>query len=125
MDSADDTTETTAENTTESTTDNETTSGDEETTEKNEEEEEEPFVIDTSKDEDPAIPLDIGKHIRLNSKNYPENFLRHRSEEIWVDEDDGTVGFLDDSQFTVARTTPQTGEVHVHFPRMGMTLAPA
>ena len=37
---------------------------------------------------------------------------------------EGKLVALDDSQFTVLRTTPQTGDVHVHFPRMGMTLAP-
>jgi hypothetical protein len=26
---------------------------------------------------------------------------------------------------TVARQDPQAGDVHVHFPRMGLTLAPA
>jgi glutathione S-transferase len=38
---------------------------------------------------------------------------------------EGTLVALDDTQMTVARQDPQAGDVHVHFPRMGLTLAPA
>jgi glutathione S-transferase len=38
---------------------------------------------------------------------------------------EGTLVALDDMHMCVARTDPRAGEVHVHFPRMGMTLRPA
>ena len=37
----------------------------------------------------------------------------------------GELVALDDSNMTVSRTDPRAGDVHVHFPRMGMTLRPA
>ena len=37
---------------------------------------------------------------------------------------EGQLVALDDANITVSRTDSRAGEVHVHFPRLGMTLQP-
>ena len=46
-------------------------------------------------------PGAVAGSIYLESSNYPGWFLRHRDDELWVDQSDGTPGFLRDASFRV------------------------
>jgi hypothetical protein len=39
--------------------------------------------------------------VALESSNYPGWFLRHRGDELWVDQSDGSAAFLADGSFRV------------------------
>jgi hypothetical protein len=48
-----------------------------------------------------ARPGALPNAISLESSNYPGWFLRHRENELWVDQSDGSSAFKSDSSFFV------------------------
>ncbi|AGL19113.1 sigma-70 family RNA polymerase sigma factor [Actinoplanes sp. N902-109] len=51
----------------------------------------------------PAVGLGS---VTLESSNYPGWFLRHRGDQLWVDQSDGSTAFVSDGSFVIRRAQP-------------------